>query len=170
MTRLILTAAAFALVASGALAAQATVRETQKLEAPPAEVWAKIGHFSDLGWAPAVKSTEASNGDKTGSQRRLDLGGPILWEALVASNPSNRSYTYRILDNGSNQKILPVQNYLSKLEVKPSGKGSEVVWTSHFTPVAGTTVEAAEKVIAGVYRGGLDALGKESWAKGDGAH
>jgi mxaD protein len=165
MTRLILTAAAFAFAASGALAAQTTVRETQKLDAAPAEVWAKIGHFSDLNWLPPVKSTEASNGDKTGSQRRLDLGGPILWESLVASSPTSRSYTYRILDNGSNQKILPVANYLSKIEVKPAGKGSEVVWTSHFVPVEGTTAEAAQKAIAGVYRAGLDAL-----AKGEAAH
>jgi mxaD protein len=163
MRGLILTAA-FALAASGALAAQVSVRETQKLAASPAEVWAKIGHFSDLNWHPAIKSTEASNGDKVGSQRRLDLGGPILWESLVSSNAHLYTYTYRILDNDSNQKILPVSNYLSKIEIKPAGKGSEVIWTSHFAPAAGSTADAAQKAIAGVYRAGLDAL-----AKGNGA-
>jgi hypothetical protein len=155
-------AIAAALVALGGLSAHAAERvkvsETVKLAAPPAKVWEKIGHFGDMSWHPAVKSTEASDGDKADSQRRLDLGGPILWEALVLSRPN--SYAYRILDNGSNQKVLPVMGYVSTLTVKPDGQGSEVVWSSSFKPAAGTEAEAARKAIAGVYRGGLDALAK----------
>jgi hypothetical protein len=64
------------------------VTETVKLDAPPAKVWARIGHFGDLSWHPAVKKTEASDGDKADSQRRLDLGGPVLWEALVSHSDS----------------------------------------------------------------------------------
>jgi hypothetical protein len=136
------------------------VTETVKLDAPPAKVWARIGHFGDLSWHPAVKKTEASDGDKADSQRRLDLGGPVLWEALVSHNAAEHKYRYRILDNGENQKVLPVSHYVSTLQVKPSGKGSVVIWVSTFEPAAGTTPEAAKKAIAGVYRGGLDNLGK----------
>jgi hypothetical protein len=157
-------AIAAAILAMGGLAAHAadkvSVKESVKLNAAPAQVWEKIGHFSDLGWHPAVKSTEASDGDKADSQRRLDLGGPILWEALVSNKPAAHSYSYRILDNGSNQKVLPVTGYVSTITVKPDGKGSEVVWTSTFKPAPGTEAAAAQKAVAGVYRGGLDALAK----------
>lgn len=136
------------------------VTEKITLDAPPAKVWARIGHFGDLSWHPAIKKTEASDADKADSQRRLDLGGPVLWEALVSHSDSEHKYSYRILDNGENQKVLPVSHYVSTIEVKPSGQGSEVIWVSTFEPVAGTTAEAAKKAIAGVYRGGLDNLGK----------
>jgi hypothetical protein len=157
-------AIAVAVLALGGLSAQAAgavkVTETVKLSASPAQVWEKIGHFSDLGWHPAVKSTEASDGDKADSQRRIDLGGPILWEAITAYKPAAHSYSYRILDNDTNQKVLPVSGYVSTITVKPDGQGSEVVWSSTFKPAAGSDADAARKAISGVYRGGLDALAK----------
>ncbi|WP_298421111.1 SRPBCC family protein [Rhodoblastus sp.] len=158
-------AIAFAALALGGLSAHAAekvkVMETVKLAAPPAQVWDKIGHFGELTWHPAVKTSEASDGDKLDSQRRLDLGGPILWEALTAYNAGKHSYTYKILDNGTNQKVLPVSHYVSTIMVKPDGQGSEVVWSSTFAPAPGATADAAKKAITGVYRGGLDALAKD---------
>jgi carbon monoxide dehydrogenase subunit G len=155
---------AIGLLAASTLTAAAgqkeKVTETVKLDAPPAKVWARIGHFGDLSWHPAVKKTEASDGDKLDSQRRLDLGGPVLWEALVSHNDAEHKYRYRILDNGENQKVLPVSHYVSTIQVKPSGQGSEVIWVATFEPAAGATAEAAKKAVAGVYRGGLDNLGK----------
>lgn len=160
MKQIAIAAAVLAMTGLAAHAEKVKVTETVKLAAPPAQVWEKIGHFSDLSWHPAVKSTEASDGDKADSQRRLDLGGPILWEAIVSNKPAAHSYSYRILDNGSNQKVLPVTGYVSTITVKPDGQGSEVVWSSTFSPAPGTEAEAARKAIAGVYRGGLDALAK----------
>jgi carbon monoxide dehydrogenase subunit G len=155
---------AIGLLAASTLTAAAgqkeKVTETVKVDAPPAKVWARIGQFGDLSWHPAVKKTEASDGDKLDSQRRLDLGGPVLWEALISHNNAEHKYRYRILDNGENQKVLPVSHYVSTIQVKPSGQGSEVIWVSTFEPAAGATAEAAKKAIAGVYRGGLDNLGK----------
>jgi hypothetical protein len=155
---------AMALLAASTLTATAgqkeKVTETVKLDAPPAKVWARIGQFGDLSWHPAVKKTEASDANKLDSQRRLDLGGPVLWEALLSHSDAEHKYRYRILDNGENQKVLPVSHYVSTIQVKPSGQGSEVIWVSTFEPAAGTTAEAAKKAIAGVYRGGLDNLGK----------
>jgi mxaD protein len=136
------------------------VTETVKLDAPPAKVWARIGQFGDLSWHPAIKKTEASDGNKSDSQRRLDLGGPVLWEALLSHSDSAHKYSYRILDNGENQKVLPVSHYVSSIQVKPAGQGSEVIWISTFEPAAGSTPEAAKKAISGVYRAGLDNLGK----------
>jgi carbon monoxide dehydrogenase subunit G len=140
-------------------APQVKVTESVKLDALPAKVWAKIGNFSDITWVPPIKASEASDANKLDSQRRLDLGGPILWEALISHNDKKMSYTYRILDNGSNQKILPVAHYRSTIAVHASGKGSEVIWSSQFEPV-GATADAAKKAISGVYRAGLDNLTK----------
>jgi hypothetical protein len=148
-----------ALLTFFALSAQAeTVTEKVKISAPPAKVWEKIGHFAELTWHPAIKTSEASDGDHVGSVRRLDVGGPILWGALVAYKPM--SYTYRVLDNGSNQKVLPVSHYVATISVTPDGQGSEVVWSSTFEPAPGAEADAAHKAVVGLYRSGLDALAK----------
>ncbi|WP_294534495.1 SRPBCC family protein [uncultured Rhodoblastus sp.] len=154
------TALLAAATLTAAAAGKETVTESVKIDAPPAKVWARIGHFGDLSWHPAIKKSEASNGEAQDSQRRLDLGGPALWEALISHSDAERKYTYRILDNAENQKLLPVSHYVATIEVKPSGQGSEVVWVGTFEPAAGATAEAAKKAIAGVYRGGLDNLAK----------
>jgi len=156
-------AIAAAMIAMGGLAAQAaekvTVSETVKLAAPPAKVWDKIGSFADLTWHPAIKGSDASDGNKADSQRRLDLGGPILWESIASYNEKTHTYSYRIMDNGANQKVLPVSHYLAKMQVKPSGTGSEIVWSASFTPIG--DAEAARKTISGIFRGGLDKLAKD---------
>lgn len=148
-----------AVSSSGAFAVQnVSVVESIKLDAPVARVWELVGHFDSLAWHPAVKSTEASEGDKIGSQRRLDLGGPILWEELISRRTADHTCEYKILDNGSNQKILPVSHYVASIEVRPSGAGSEVVWRANFQPVEGADAAAAHKIISGIFRSGLDAL------------
>lgn len=136
------------------------VVETVTLDAPPAKVWGVVGDFSSLGWHPAVKSTTAPDGNKLGGERRIDLGGPVLVEQLVGRNEGKHSLTYKILDNGTNEKILPVQHYVSTIRVKPSGKGSTVTWSSTFDPAPGSDAATAKKAIQGVYRGGLDNLPK----------
>jgi mxaD protein len=162
MRQMAIAAAVLALTGFSAHAAgKVNVSESVTVSAPPAQVWEKIGQFGNLTWVPPVKGSEASNGDKPGSQRRLDLGGPILWEELVAYRPAAHTYTYKILDNGSNQKVLPVMHYRSTIAVKAAGQGSKVTWSSTFAPAPGSTAEAAQKAIAGVYRVGLDALAKD---------
>ncbi len=158
--------AAALLAASSAMAAERVkVSETVKLAAPPAKVWERIGHFYDLSWHPAIKSTEASNADKADSQRRLDLGGPLLWEKMVRYDAAAKTYSYRIFDNGSNQKVVPVADYVATLKVKPAGQGSEVIWSADFKPAAGSDAEKSRQAITGIFRAGLDAL-----AKADAAH
>jgi Polyketide cyclase / dehydrase and lipid transport len=151
-------AAFLAIFALSAQAETLKVMETVKISAPPAKVWEKIGHFADITWHPAVKSSDASDGDHVGSVRRLDVGGPILWGSLVAYKPM--SYSYRVLDNGSNQKVLPVSHYLATIVVTPDGQGSEVTWSSTFEPAPGAEVETAQKAVVGLYRTGLDSLAK----------
>lgn len=156
---MLLLAAALAPAAQAA-GSRVKVSESVTLDAPVSKVWAVVGDFSSLGWHPAVKSTTASNGNEPGSERRIDLGGPVLVEKLVGRNDQRKSLTYTILDNGTNQAILPVKGYVSTIKVKWTDHGSTVVWSSTFDPAPGSDVAAARTAIQGVYRGGLDNLPK----------
>lgn len=165
-TKAVLTAAVVSVLAlaapAGAQAATGKIKvvETVQIDAPPAKVWSVIGDFSAPGWHPAAKSTTTSEGNAKGSQRHIDLGGATLVEQLVRHNPEKLTFTYKILDNGTNQKILPVKGYISTIQVKPAGTGSVVVWSSKFDAAAGADPAKAEQTIHEVYRGGLDNLVK----------
>src|SRR6516165_7073091 len=95
-----------ALCPAVAEAGPVSLSEFVEVDAPLDKVWSIVGNFADLSWVPGVKSTTAPDGNATGSQRQVDLGGPVLVEKLVTRQEKNHVLVYSILDNGTNQKIL----------------------------------------------------------------
>lgn len=159
----LLLGAAF-LTATPALAAKLKVTESADFDAPPAEIWKRIGDFGNLGWHPVVASTEIIKGkdNHRGAVRSIKTkDGAEIVEELMARSNAHHSYRYRIL-----KSPLPVANYVSVLSVKAHGKGSRVTWSSSFDRSAeakksGVTPDKAKEVIAGIYRGGFDGLKTE---------
>ena len=80
--------------------------------------------------------------------------GARFTEVLVSHNAASRTYRYRITESP-----LPITGYVSTLEVKPNQGGSSVVWSSNFKVEEGASEDEVKKMIAGVYRAGLDNLG-----------
>lgn len=148
------------------------VEISQVVNATPDEVWAAIGQFDNMGWHPAVASTEITpEGAPTDvpdqSTRILhlkaDAGDPIITEQLMAIDPAKRMYKYMITDVAV--EVLPVTNYSSTLQVKDKDGKAEVVWKGGFyrgfpnnDPPANLNDEAAVAAVTGIYRAGLDAL------------
>lgn len=127
-----------------------TVSVTRKvtLKAPLATVWGLVGDFhrADL-WHPAIeKSVRETVGAEEFRLLQIKGGGEIL-EHLVGK--TTHSYTYAII-----RSPLPVAHYESRLEANSAGSGTEITWSSSFTP----TADNAEQVVAGIYEAGLDAL------------
>ena len=118
------------------------------LDAPLSEVWALVGNFHGVAeWHPAVdSSTRAAVGDEEFRRLAIAGGGEIL-EHLVSK--TTHSYTYAIL-----RSPLPLAHYEAKIEANTAGAGTEITWSSSFTP----TAENADEVVAGIYQAGLDAL------------
>jgi hypothetical protein len=79
--------------------------------------------------------------------------GAKFTEELVSHNAAARTYEYRITGSP-----LPIADYVSRLEVRESKAGSNVVWSSNFSVNDGASEEEIKKVISGVYRAGLDNL------------
>lgn len=134
-----------------------TVTEQVQLGAAPARAWTAIENFMTWpSWHPAFASTQLVKGDghSAGSVRLLAAkDGAQFTEELVSHDPATRSLQYRILTSPA-----PVVGYRSTLAVKPSGKGSTVVWSSEFTVAAGASEVDVKKMISGIYRLGLDNL------------
>lgn len=133
-----------------------SVKESILLDAPAEVVWAKIGHFGDMSWHPALASTEIVSGaeDKPGAQRVLTLkDGGKIHETLTARDAKKMTLSYKITES-----VLPVSEYSATLSVKPEGGGSRVLWTSQFKRKAPGDDKAAVDTITGVFQSGLGQL------------
>ena len=153
-----------ALLAAGAGAAYddgagqaVTVTENVSVAALPAKTWDRIQDFMAWpAWHPAFASTQLVRGDgkSRGSIRLLTAkDGAQFTEELLTHDAATRTVEYRILNSPA-----PVSGYVSKLQVKETGAGSSVVWSSSFKVKPGTSDADARKAIAGIYRLGLDNL------------
>ncbi len=148
---------AFAAVGVFAAGKSLSVSEKVDLTAPPAKVWSTIKDFNGWqGWHPAIASTEITKGkgNVKGTVRVLTTkDGAKVTEELLAHSDGAMGYTYRIIESP-----LPVTNYVSTLKGNKSKTGSTVVWKATFKAKAGTADDEAKKVMAGIYRAGLDNL------------
>ncbi|WP_395697476.1 SRPBCC family protein [Methylocella sp.] len=143
------------------------VVEKIDIKASPDKVWAVIGNFQDMSWHPAVKGTTGEGGNTVGAKRTIDLGGgAALHEELTKYDAADHTYSYRIPE--VDVKILPVNNYSSTIDVKPTADGSEVEWHGAFyrgypnnDPPPELNEEAAIKAVTGIYTAGLQALKKK---------
>lgn len=122
----------------------ASIMRSAAFRAPAEEVWAVIGDFHALAdWHPGIERQT-----RDGDIRRLEVpGGEVVVERFLGTD--GMSYAYEIVSGP-----LPVTDYRSVISVAPSGTGSVVVWCSTFEP----KVDAAFRLVAGIYESGLKAL------------
>lgn len=172
-----LMAAAAALIAfSGAADAHGPTRQkTQQvveINAPADKVWKVIGNFQDASWIPIVEKTEGTGDNNKDATRKLTLkGGGTVEEVLDVYDAAGMTYHYRITN--VDVKVLPVNNYSSKITVKDEGNGkSAVTWWGAFyrgypnnDPPPELSDEAAVKAVDGLYKTSLESL-KEKVEKG----
>ena len=153
--------------AAPAYAAKALhVSHSVTIDAPAAKVWGVVHDFSNLTWVPAVKSSHATEGNKPGSVRTLNLGGPILTEQLVHYDAKETMYKYRIQNTPSNLKTLPVSHYVSVITIKSLGADkTRATWTGNFEradtsahPKKGMGNHTALTAVKGIYSSGLSNL------------
>lgn len=124
------------------------VKRSKRYDVTASDLWGRIGNFQDVGWHPAVASTEASN---EGNTRKMTLAdGAVVVETMVGEG--ERSYSYR-LDEGP----MPVADYTATLSVVDVDGDAEVRWEASFRP-EGASEEEAAAAIAGIFDAGLGAL------------
>jgi hypothetical protein len=136
------------------------------IAAPPAKVWAVIGHFGDLSWDNQVAHTTSQGGDTPEATRTVTLksGGVLPDEDLERYEPDK--YTYATFLPHVDVKVLPVTNYSSILVVLPQPDGGSLVeWRSafyrgypNFGPPPNLNEAAAIKAVAAMTQPALDGL------------
>ncbi len=158
-----------------ALAGPAGAHDAQRVKyvasvhvaAPPAKVWAVIGHFHDMSWDRLVVSAKGPGGDRPDSATRtvvLKSGAVLPDEELERYEPEK--FTYATFLPHVDVHALPVTNYASTLVVLPQPDGGSVVeWRSafyrgypNFGPPPELNEAAAIKAVAAMTQPALDGL------------
>jgi len=137
-----------------------------KIAAPPARVWAVIGHFHDLSWDNQVVKTAGTGGDAPDSTRTVTLksGSVLPDEELERYEPEK--FTYATFLPHVDVKTFPVTNFASILVVTPlPDGGSKVEWRCafyrgfpNFGPPPELNEAAAIKAVSDLTQPALDGL------------
>jgi hypothetical protein len=130
------------------------------IDAPAAEVWARIRDFNGLpSWHPAIAESRIElqqPADKVGCIRNFTLrdGGRIR-EQLLALSDYDFSVTYSILESP-----MDVTGYIATLKLTPITDGNRAFaeWTAEFDCAPGREAELMQLIGQGVFQGGFDAL------------
>lgn len=174
LKRLLIAAAIFGLVPlsmTGAAWAHGPSRqkvvESIEINAPADKVWAVIGNFQDASWIPVVAKTEGKGGNDTGATRTITLkNGGTIDEQLDKYDAEGHSYGYEITK--VDVKVLPVNDYSSRITVTADGDKSTVEWRGAFyrgymlnDPPPELSDEVAFKAVKDLYTSTLEALKKK---------
>lgn len=127
------------------------------LPAAADKVWQIISDFNGLPKFVAAITHSSTEGSGVGAVRTLTLagGGPPVVEKLERWDAKARTLSYSIVKSG-----LPVENYLSTMEIRDLGKNQcELKWSSTFEP-KGVPEAEAKKIVEGVYTAGFEGLKK----------
>lgn len=156
MRLIALVAAVSAACLASQAAEAASVSRKIEIAATPAEVWAAIGGFCDIGsWLPIVTTCEMTETDGKRIRTLTTGDGGVLVESLERWDDAGKSYTYRIQSSP-----LPMENYIATIKVSGTGKASMVEWSSSFDPKGAPEAEVV-KTISGIYQAGFDGLKKK---------
>ncbi|HEU4737284.1 MAG TPA: SRPBCC family protein [Solirubrobacterales bacterium] len=134
---------------------------TREIAAPPETVFAVLTDhrkYSDL--TPLRKSELEREGDPApnglGAIRKLTAVGPPLREEVIAYEPGDGRFSYKLLSG------LPVRDHVGTVELTADGSGTQMIYavrTKPTVPVVGAAVVAVVK--QGV-KGLVDGIAKES--------
>lgn len=109
------------------------VSESIVIAAPADAVWDKIKDFHDASWMPMVAKTAGQGGNEAGATRELTLkDGAVIKEELKKYDAAEKSFSYKIPKDGVDMKLLPVNDYSSKITVTAEGSGAKVEWNGAF--------------------------------------
>jgi Polyketide cyclase / dehydrase and lipid transport len=140
----------------------ATVYVSSVINAPIQTVWGRIRDFNALPeWHPAIADSRIEAGlpgDSVGCVRNFNLKeGGNLREQLLALSDVDHLCTYSILVSP-----LPVAHYVATLRLYRVTEGDRTFaeWSAAFDPVPPSAETDGVQTVTGVFRMGLESLGR----------
>jgi len=127
-----------------------TVHVQESIAANANAVWDILSDFGGIKVGGPIEAFEM-DGEGVGAVRTITMGGGQVIERLDVHDADALTFTYCILNDDS---PLPVAGYSATVQITPDGDSACTVdWTGTFE--AQGDEETAEKVIRGIYTGGI---------------
>ncbi|HEY8122202.1 MAG TPA: SRPBCC family protein [Myxococcota bacterium] len=133
----------------------ASVKISDRLEAPADKVWDLVGDFGGIGRFSAGFKSITCTGAGVGAVRTITLPN----DAQIQERCELRDTARRVLDYSIVAGPMPIANYLARIQLFEDGNGTRVEWSSTFDP-NGIPEAQAIAMIEGVYKGGIAGLKK----------
>jgi carbon monoxide dehydrogenase subunit G len=112
------------------------------VDAPPDEVWAKVGDFAGVAdFLPGIDTFRLE-----GDDRVIGMFGMEIRERLVSRDDATRTITYTIVDG------VPIESHQATMKVEADGDGSKVTWSFSCTP------DEMAPIFGDTYKAGLAAI------------
>ncbi|HYD08965.1 MAG TPA: SRPBCC family protein [Acidimicrobiales bacterium] len=128
----------------------AEVKVEGELGAGVEEVWTVVGDF--VGMVQGMGVPVEAEGEGVGMTRTIAMGPEPIVERLEELDADAKKVVYSI-----QQGPLPVQNYVSTMQLTEAGEGrSKLTWSSTFEPVGDEAM--ATQIVTGIYDGGIKGL------------
>jgi hypothetical protein len=128
----------------------AEVREEGELGVSADEAWKVVGDF--VGLIEGMGLPVEVEGEGIGQTRKISMGPAPIVERLEERDEAAKKIVYSIVEGP-----LPVQNYVSTMQLSDAGEGrSKLTWSSTFEPVGDEA--AAKQIVSGIYDGGIKGL------------
>jgi hypothetical protein len=110
------------------------VTRTGTIDAPPEAVWATIADFGSAAtyFPSIVECVLVGSGIGARRHLRTDDGGTTISE-LIELDRETMAMGYRVIESS-----VPIEDYTSRLVVRPRAGGCEVTYSSRFQARAGT--------------------------------
>jgi hypothetical protein len=110
------------------------VSRTGSINAPADEVWATIADFGSAHtyFPSIVECVVVGSGIGARRHLRTDDGGTTISE-LTELDDAQMAMGYRVVES-----TVPIEDYHSRLVVRPTERGCDVIYTSRCQPRAGT--------------------------------
>jgi hypothetical protein len=140
-------------ITGAGVASAAEIESKVEVNGDAAAIWSKVGGWCALAdFHPAVAKCEESEADGKKRRTLTTKDGAVIKETMLDSGAT--SYSYRI-----DESPLPVADYTASFALTKGKDGATIVWSAKFQPKGASEAEA-EKVIQGIFDGGLEAIKK----------
>ncbi|HVA07794.1 MAG TPA: SRPBCC family protein [Acidimicrobiales bacterium] len=112
------------------------------VDAPPDEVWAKVGDFGGVAdFLPGIDTFRLE-----GDDRIIGMFGMEIRERLLSRDDASRSISYSVIDG------VPIESHKATMTVVPEGDGSKVTWAYSVLP------DEMAPIFGDTYKAGLAAI------------
>jgi hypothetical protein len=127
----------------------AQVQKTETFGVSASELWSTVRDFAGIG--NIMKGIEVTTkGEGPGAERTIAMqGGAEIVERLETLDDDEMRLQYSIIGGP-----LPLSDYLSTMQVREAGAGSELDRSGTFEP-AGVSEEQAVSMVDGIYTSGI---------------